>query len=357
MSIVLALLIDRWWGEPPARLHPVVWMGHYLKRTGSGLPGRGPKMALALGSVYWLAGAALTAAAYGYAGHMLARFPLWLDVALTAVLLKPLFALRMLLGEVEAVERSLTQSVESGRARLALIVSRDTEQLDSSEVRESALESLAENLSDSVIAPLFWFAIFGLPGAAVYRFANTADAMWGYRGRWEWAGKFAARTDDLLNLVPARITALGLLLAGPNRMSVLRRLPQEAARTASPNSGWPMGALALSLNIRLRKPQVYALNAEGQVPSGQDIATALRRAATANVPRGRGPHECAKRVQAVVRDLAIPHEVPEGVLHLRGEAATERSKELGKEDRATLREHVADALVRRPFPRRGDGHE
>ena len=279
MSIVLALLIDRWWGEPPARLHPVVWMGHYLKRVGSGLPDRSPKMAFFLGGTYWLAGAALVAAAYGGAGALLDRFPVWLDVPLTAVLLKPLFALRMLLGEVAAVEQSLTQGIDSGRARLALIVSRDTAQLDSSEVRESALESLAENLSDSVIAPLFWFAIFGLPGAAVYRFANTADAMWGYRGRWEWAGKFAARTDDLLNLVPARITALGLLLVGPNRLTVLRRLPREAARTASPNSGWPMGALALSLGVRLRKPRVYALNAEGSAPSARDTAAGLRRAA------------------------------------------------------------------------------
>jgi adenosylcobinamide-phosphate synthase len=278
VSIILALLIDRWWGEPPAHLHPVVWMGHYLKRAGKGLPDRGPKMAFFLGTAYWLAGAVLVAAAYGYAGLVLARLPLWLDVSLTALLLKPLFALRMLLGEVAAVEQSLAQSIGSGRARLALIVSRDTTQLDSSEVRESALESLAENLSDSVIAPLFWFAIFGLPGAAVYRFANTADAMWGYRGRWEWAGKFAARTDDLLNLVPARITALGLLLAGPNRIAVLRRLPQEAARTASPNSGWPMGALALSLNVRLRKPRVYALNGNGPAPSAQDTAAGLRRA-------------------------------------------------------------------------------
>ena len=280
MSIVLALLIDRWWGEPPARLHPVVWMGNYLKYAGKGLPDRGPTMAFILGTAYWLAGAALVAAAYAYAGILLARLPLWLDLLLTAVLLKPLFALRMLLGEVAAVEQALTQNIESGRARLALIVSRDTAQLDASEVRESALESLAENLSDSVIAPLFWFAVFGLPGAAVYRFANTADAMWGYRGRWEWAGKFAARADDLLNLLPARITAVGLLLAGPNRMALLRRLPQEAARTTSPNSGWPMGALALSLNVRLRKPRVYALNANGSAPSAQDTASGLRRAET-----------------------------------------------------------------------------
>jgi adenosylcobinamide-phosphate synthase len=277
VSIVLALLIDRWWGEPPAFIHPVVWMGRYLKRAGRDVPARGPGAAFILGAAYWLAGATLVAVVYGFAGSCCARLPLWLNISLTAVILKPLFALRMLLGEVEAVEQSLSQSLECGRARLAMIVSRNTAQLDSSEVRESSLESLAENLSDSVIAPLFWFALFGLPGAAVYRFANTADAMWGYRGRWEWAGKFAARVDDLLNLIPARVTALGLVLMGPDRVSVLRHLAREAARTASPNSGWPMGALALSLNVRLRKPQVYALNADGSAPSAADTATALRR--------------------------------------------------------------------------------
>jgi adenosylcobinamide-phosphate synthase len=201
-----------------------------------------------------------------------------LDLLVTALLLKPLLALRMLLDEVKAVEQSLGQGIDSGRARLAQIVSRDTARLSSSEVRESSLESLAENLSDSVIAPLFWFAVFGLPGAAVYRFANTADAMWGYRGRWEWAGKCAARADDLLNLIPARLTAIALLMVGPNRLSVLRQLPREAALTSSPNSGWPMSALALSMNVRLRKPGAYALNANGAEPSAADTRKGLRQA-------------------------------------------------------------------------------
>jgi adenosylcobinamide-phosphate synthase len=278
VSIVLALLIDRWWGEPPVRLHPVVWMGSYLKRVARSLPDRSPGWAFILGAAFWLVGAVLVAAAYGYAGFVFARLPLWLNVSLTALLLKPLFALRMLLTEVGAVEQALGESIDCGRARLSMIVSRDTSQLDAHEIRESALESLAENLSDSVVAPLLWFALFGLPGAAVYRFANTADAMWGYRGRWEWAGKFAARADDLLNLIPARITALGLLLAGSNRVSGLRHLAHEAARTASPNSGWPMGALALSLNVRLRKPLTYELNAGGSAPTPADTTIALRRA-------------------------------------------------------------------------------
>jgi adenosylcobinamide-phosphate synthase len=278
MTIIIALLIDRWLGEPPVRIHPVVWMGYYLKRAGAALPNYGPRMAFLLGAACWIVGAALVAAVYGYAGVVIAKLPLWVDILISAVLLKPMFALRLLLSEVSAVENSLTRSVECGRERLAHIVSRDTANLDQGEIRESSLESLAENLSDSVIAPLFWFAVFGLAGAAVYRFANTADAMWGYRGRWEWAGKFAARADDLLNLIPARMTAIALLLAGSNRIPLLRRLPREAARTTSPNSGWPMGALALSLNVRLRKPNVYALNASGRAPSAADTCAALHRA-------------------------------------------------------------------------------
>lgn len=279
MSVVLAMLVDRWLGEPPRALHPVVWMGCYLGWIGKRLPAMRPVAAFILGMIAWLAGAAFVAIAYGYARALLAECPRWLTVLTTALLLKPLFALRMLLAEVACVERALAENLESGRLRLRRIVSRDTTHLDAGEVRESALESLAENLSDSLVAPLFWFALFGLPGAALYRFANTADAMWGYRGRWEWAGKFAARADDLLNLIPARITALALSLAGRDRCRVLRRLPREAARTASPNSGWPMAALALSLGLRLRKPGVYALNENGAAPGAADVSTALHRTA------------------------------------------------------------------------------
>jgi adenosylcobinamide-phosphate synthase len=278
VSIVLALLLDRWWGEPPARLHPVVWMGYYLKRVGRSLPGRTPVLAFALGAVYWLAGAATVAMLYGVAAHEIGKLPGWLALIITTVLLKPLFALRMLVDEVRAVEDALAVGLESGRARLAHIVSRDTAGLDEAQVRESALESLSENLSDSVIAPLFWFAIFGLPGAAVYRFANTADAMWGYRDRWEWAGKCAARADDVLNWLPARITAFGLLWIAPRGFALTRDLAVEAARTPSPNSGWPMAALALSMNLKLCKPGVYVLNAAGRTVGAQDTRVALRRA-------------------------------------------------------------------------------
>jgi adenosylcobinamide-phosphate synthase len=253
-------------------------MGSYLRWVGARLPERRPPVAFVLGAVYWLAGAVLVGAIALGCQMLLQQLPRWLAVIITGVLLKSLLALRVLVEEVSNVEQALASSLEAGRKQLARIVSRDTTRLDASEVRESALESLSENLSDSVVAPLFWFALFGLPGAAIYRFANTADAMWGYRGRWEWGGKFAARADDVLNLIPARFTALILLLVAKAKARAWRSLPREAALTSSPNSGWPMAALALALNIRLRKPGVYALNHTGRPPSYDDFNIAVRRA-------------------------------------------------------------------------------
>jgi adenosylcobinamide-phosphate synthase len=180
--------------------------------------------------------------------------------------------------------------LEAGRARLRFLVSRDVRNLPASAVRESAIETLAENLSDSVLAPLLWFAVLGLPGAACYRFANTADAMWGYPGvyqgrNWAWAGKWAARADDVLNWIPARLTALVLLLVGGRQGAVLawqwRVLRREARRTVSPNSGWPMAAMALLLGIALRKPGVYVLHAQGRVAVANDTARALQLAGRA----------------------------------------------------------------------------
>jgi adenosylcobinamide-phosphate synthase len=176
--------------------------------------------------------------------------PFVLAALLLGLALKPLLAWRMLRTEVQAVEQALQQSLAAGRERLSWLVSRDVSALSEAGVRESAIESLAENLNDSVVAPLFWFVLLGLPGAALYRFANTADAMWGYRGvyrglRWEWAGKWAARVDDVLSWLPARLTAgLLLLVAGVRGLRLAGALRKEAGKTPSPNSGWPMAAMA-----------------------------------------------------------------------------------------------------------------
>ena len=279
-ALWLALAIDRWLGEPPARWHPVVWMGAWLGWAGRRIAPRadaqqpGRFRPFMLGALAWWAGAAMGfIAAWAVQWHVMRHLP-WPVAALTlALALKPLLAWRMLRDEVLAVEAALAESLEAGRARLAHLVSRDTQSLDADAVRESAIESLAENLNDSVVAPLFWFVLFGLPGAAVYRFANTADAMWGYPGErggrcWAWAGKWAARVDDGLSRLPARLSALFIALAAWRWPPGLAR---EAARTPSPNSGWPMAAMAGVLGVRLRKPGVYTLNAEGRAPVPADV--------------------------------------------------------------------------------------
>ena len=300
MSLLAAALIDWFLGEPPTRLHPVAWIGNYLSRAGRGLTALPPRRAFLAGATRWLAGAVVFTGVFGAAAWGLAWLPWWADALGTALLLKPLFAFRMLLSEVRAVEAALQETLDAGRRRLAFIVSRDTTQLSTGEVRESALESLSENLSDSVVAPLFWFSLLGLPGAALYRFANTADAMWGYRGAWEWAGKWAARVDDGLNYIPARVTALLIMVCGaalrttprsslqdtssveglpqPAGCGPLRSLLREARETASPNSGWPMAAFALRLGIRLGKPGVYVLNAARPAPASGDVPRGLRLA-------------------------------------------------------------------------------
>ncbi len=273
-ALLLALLIDRLWGEPPVTLHPVVGMGHYLGAVGKHLPDLPPWAAYAGGALAWCVGVAvLGGGAWWLQQAVLDHLPAWLAVPVLALLLKPLLAWRMLRDEVQAVEDALAISLDAGRQRLSRIVSRDTRALTDTEVRESAIESLAENLNDSVVAPLFWFVLLGLPGAVVYRFANTADAMWGYRGRWEWAGKWAARADDVLSWLPARATALLLVLVA--RPMPWATLPAEACRTPSPNSGWPMAAMALALQVRLGKPGAYVLNAQGRAPGAADTATAL----------------------------------------------------------------------------------
>ncbi|HEX2009818.1 MAG TPA: adenosylcobinamide-phosphate synthase CbiB [Roseateles sp.] len=281
--MLIALLVDRLLGEPPAWAHPVVGIGRYLGAFGARLAGQPPARAFIGGALVWLLGALLCAAiALSLEIVLMQGLRPWTSwsallgcALLLGLLLKPLLAWAMLVDEVLAVERALGESLEAGRAQLARLVSRDTRNLDSTAVREAAIETLAENLNDSVVAPLFWFVIAGLPGAAVYRFANTADAMWGYRDHREWSGKWAARADDALSWIPARLTALALMGLRP---ALMLRLATEAPRTPSPNSGWPMAAMALRLNLRLGKPGVYSLNEGGATPRGSDLQQAARLA-------------------------------------------------------------------------------
>jgi len=284
MSIALAWLIDLCWGEPPVRLHPVVWMGTYLRAVRKPLP-----PTLFAGALAWLLGAVLVLlSAFGLHGAIEALTHQWpisnlqspISNLLLAILLKPLFAWRALRTAAQAV----IDAPDLPEARRMLswhLVSRDTSTLDAGEVYGAAIESVAENLSDSLVAPLFYFLIGGLPLAALYRYANTADALWGYRTpALERFGKVAARVDDLLNLVPARLTALLLVLAcGLLRMDwrrALRIWQRDGLTTPSPNAGQPMSVAAGALGVRLGKRGVYDLGAEFRSPIRDDVVRALR---------------------------------------------------------------------------------
>lgn len=174
LALGLALLLDWYLGEPPLRLHPVVWMGRYLGWAGPHIaplttadppPHAQKRRSFWLGALAWCTGAGAVGALAWWLQSQLQQAPWWLAAPLLAVLLKPLLAWRMLRDEVLAVERALARSLPEGREQLARLVSRDVSQLTPAEVRESAIESLAENLNDSVVAPVFWFVLLGLPGA------------------------------------------------------------------------------------------------------------------------------------------------------------------------------------------------
>jgi len=273
LALLLAWGLDTLFGEPNEAFHPVAWLGKLLWPLGCRLRVLQPSAAFWAGTGAWLVLALGLGAAAWWLQQRVLGLSLWWSVPVLALLLKPMLAWRMLRDEVLAVEDALAEGLEPARERLSRLVSRDLSGLSEEALRETAIETLAEKLNDSVVAPLFWFAVAGLPGAVVYRFANTADAMWGYRGVWEYAGKWAAGANEVLSWLPARITALSLYPAW--RSANWRSLRRQAGRTPSPNGGWAMGAMALRLGVRLAKPGVYVLNETGASPSSRNMAQAL----------------------------------------------------------------------------------
>lgn len=276
------MALDARFGELPAPLHPVVWMGRYLGLKGALLrPTDPPVRQLTLGAGFVLTGALGCWAAAWALGRASRRLPPLEGLAL-APLLKPLFSLEALLQAGAEVEEALEAGdLTEARRRLAWhLVSRDTRDLSEAEVAGAAVASLAENLTDSVVAPLFYFAFLGLPGAALYRFVNTADAVLGYRTpELEYFGKPAARADDVLSHLPARLAAGLLALAlGPSARTgtAWQAMRRERRRTPSPNSGWTMALTAAGLGVRLEKRGVYVLNDPGRAATGADIGRARR---------------------------------------------------------------------------------
>jgi adenosylcobinamide-phosphate synthase len=282
LTLAAAALLDWLVGEPPAAMHPVVWIGRFANGWIRHAPVRQPVVEFAFGLVTVTTTVGLTATIAATAARLVQWLPLACRLPVAALLLKPSFAHRELLRAAERVRLPLERDdLPGARTALSDLVSRDPSSLGASSIAAAAIQSLAENAADSVVAPWLAFIVGGLPGAYAYRAANTLDAMVGYRGRYEHLGKAAARLDDLVNLAPARITAAGFAAtAGPirgrNALALVRR---DHGRTPSPNGGWPMAAMAGALGVRLEKVGHYSLGDGGRPPSADDIAAA-RRAVT-----------------------------------------------------------------------------
>lgn len=249
--LIPALLLDAALGEPDwlwSRLpHPAVLLGRavsWLDRRLNKAPGRRLKGVLAI--------AGLVAGALA-AGLALAQVSPLVEVIVAAILL----AQRSLVQHVAAVADGLRRSLDDGRSMVARIVSRNCEDMSAPQVARAAIESAAENLSDGVVAPAFWFLLGGLPGLLAYKAVNTADSMIGYRSdRYRDFGWAAARLDDVMNLVPARLTGLAIAtLTG--QMRHWRGIATDARRHRSPNAGWPEAAAARALNVALAGPRSY----------------------------------------------------------------------------------------------------
>ncbi len=279
-ALVLSFALDHGFGEPPTPIHPVAWLGHAIA-VGRDWALRCDKLGQFLrGSVIAIA-IPTTAAGITYA--LLRTMAPWFlgELVVTTLLLKPMFAVRALRDAAFVVRDALDRGdLAAARGGLSSLCSRKADTLDAPALIAATIESIAENASDSVVAPLFFFAAFGLPGAVFYRAVNTLDAMIGYHGRFEYVGKTSARLDDLLNLAPARLTALLLLAAGAitgaDARRGLRILRRDGTRTESPNAGWPMAAMAGLLGLRLEKIDHYALGDAHRPSRTADITTAWR---------------------------------------------------------------------------------
>lgn len=278
--LMLALALDQLLPEPPARFHPVVWMGRMISTLERLAPHR-PAPALLFG----FAGVVLTVATWGAITWMamlgLAELGAAAYLLGGAVLLRTSFAVRGLIAAGESTRKALEDDdLPTARMRLQSLVSRDRAALSPALVAASAIESVAENSTDSYIAPWLAFSILGVPLAVAYRAVNTLDSMWGKRGRYEHLGKCAARLDDLVNLIPARLSAAMMLLGGALIGLPLRRGWQVMLRdqpcTESPNAGWTMAAMAGLLGRRLEKPNHYDLGAEFPRPEARDIVRGNR---------------------------------------------------------------------------------
>ncbi len=264
LILLLALVIDLTLGEPLAIIHPVVWMGKVVSFLIKGGQCRSPAIQFFYGLGVTLVTIGIFVVPVYFVLSYLKGLNLIAYVVIAAVVLKTCFSLRELRRATLKVRNLLAEDkLAEARFELRSLVGRDTSKLDESLMVSAAVESVAENSCDSFFAPLFYFLLFGVPGAVAYRVINTLDAMIGHHGEFEYLGKFAARLDDVANFVPARIAALFIVvdawISKKNVSTAWRVMLRDRSKTESPNAGWTMSALAGALGVQLEKVGYYKL--------------------------------------------------------------------------------------------------
>jgi len=288
-AMVVAMAVDALLGWPSwlfARIgHPVTWLGRLIGAvdTGWNRDCDPPALRRAAG----VAGALVVIAISVAVGWVLqVLLPTgWIQIVLIGILAWPLVASRSLHDHVAAVAHPLMAGdIAAAREAVSRIVGRDPAALDEAGIARAAIESLAENASDGIVAPVFWGALFGLPGILGYKAVNTLDSMIGHRSeRHEAFGWAAARIDDVANFIPARLTGFLFVLLAPRRSEALSCMTRDARRHRSPNAGWPEAAMAGALGVRLSGPRIYHgsvtdepwLNEGARDPRAADIGEAL----------------------------------------------------------------------------------
>ena len=289
LILALALIIDLVFGDPPDAYHPVAWMGKTISFLERVSVGRRSWSQFTFGLVMTL----LLVALFAVPVYLLLAYLEGINFAayiiIGAVLLKLSFSLSGLRKTALKIKELLkNKRLNEARFELRSLVSRDVSHLSRPLLVSATVESVAESTCDSFVAPLFYFLFFGVPGVIAYRAVSTLDSMIGYRGRYEYLGKFASRLDDVLNYVPARLTALLLVMAAFFCGYSTRRSWQvtlsDHAKTESPNAGWPMAAMAGALSIRLTKIGHYELGKVDTplVPATISVSLKLVQAAAAS---------------------------------------------------------------------------
>lgn len=295
---ILPLLIgwglDLCLGDPMWLSHPVIWFGKMIsfceKRWNNGRYRRwkGGLCAVSLIGLVYVGTACLL--------RLSAMPGVWLSAVVSTLLVFYCLAGTTLIREVKMVFLAADRSLEEGRRQVARIVGRDTSELTDHEVRTAALETLAENLNDGVIAPLFWYMLLGVPGMLAYKMVNTLDSMIGYRNeRYRAFGCVAARIDDVANYIPARLTAL-LMIWAAGHPGLLRFVIRYGSCHASPNSGYPESALAGILNCRFGGPHYYF----GELVYKPYIGENERMLTTADMQRAVRINRCAEVMMVMI---------------------------------------------------------